>query len=57
MQVTWENILQTNKCNMDLNMAKLEKIKMKEAMNIKHENKQDIVVTCKDKKHMLDVKK
>ena len=33
-------------------MAKHEKIEMKEAMNMKHENKQDIVVTCKDKKSL-----
>ena len=31
-------------------MAKHEKIKMKEAMNIKHENEQDVVLACKDKK-------
>ena len=42
--------LQTNKHNMNLHMAKHEKIKMKEAMNIEHENEQDVVVTCKDKK-------
>ena len=35
---------------MNFHVAKHEKIKMKEAMNIKHENEQDVVVTCKDKK-------
>ena len=42
---------------MNLHVAKHEKIKMKKAMNIKHENEQDVVVTCKVRKVMLDVKK
>ena len=45
-----KTFLQANKHNMNLQVAKHEKIKMKKAMNIKHENEQDVVVTCKDKK-------